>query len=82
MNRCHQPLEMGSNMRAAVVLILLVALPAFGQNHAAASSEPRVETGALDGAAFRIDLPAQWNRGLVMYCHGYLHADTMPNLNA
>ena len=30
-----------------------------------------VETGTLDGAAYRIDIPANWNHGLVIYFHGY-----------
>jgi pimeloyl-ACP methyl ester carboxylesterase len=32
---------------------------------------PRTETGSINGAAFRIDVPDHWNGGLVMYCHGY-----------
>ena len=32
---------------------------------------PTTETGEINGAKFRIDLPEQWNGGLVMYCHGY-----------
>ena len=35
------------------------------------ASEPKVETGDLNGARFRIDIPANWTGGLVMYCHGY-----------
>jgi pimeloyl-ACP methyl ester carboxylesterase len=31
----------------------------------------RTETGRLDGASFRIDIPQNWNRGLVLYFHGY-----------
>jgi pimeloyl-ACP methyl ester carboxylesterase len=34
-----------------------------------------VETGTLDKAAYRIDVPAKWNHGLVVYYHGY--AETM-----
>jgi pimeloyl-ACP methyl ester carboxylesterase len=30
-----------------------------------------IETGDINGAKFRIDMPANWNGGLVMYCHGY-----------
>jgi pimeloyl-ACP methyl ester carboxylesterase len=30
-----------------------------------------VEKGEIEGAAFRIQIPAEWNRGLVMYAHGY-----------
>lgn len=73
----------GAAMRAVVMLIWLAASPAFGQTPAAiAADTPRVETGVLNGAAFRIDLPARWSRGLVMYCHGYLPAGATPDLNA
>jgi pimeloyl-ACP methyl ester carboxylesterase len=34
-------------------------------------AEPRTETGSINSAAFRIDVPENWNGGLVMYCHGY-----------
>jgi pimeloyl-ACP methyl ester carboxylesterase len=30
-----------------------------------------METGEINGAKFRIDIPSEWNGGLVMYCHGY-----------
>ena len=30
-----------------------------------------VETGILDDAAYRIDVPAKWNRSLVVFYHGY-----------
>ena len=30
-----------------------------------------IELGDINGAKFRIDLPDNWNGGLVMYCHGY-----------
>lgn len=32
---------------------------------------PVLETGTLDGAAYRIDIPAKWNGGLVVFYHGY-----------
>jgi len=31
----------------------------------------RTETGEINGAKFRIDMPEKWNGGLVVYCHGY-----------
>lgn len=34
-------------------------------------AQPKTETGDINGAKFRIDVPATWNGGLVMYCHGY-----------
>jgi pimeloyl-ACP methyl ester carboxylesterase len=36
-----------------------------------AAAQPKVEIGAINGAAFRIDIPENWNGGLVVYCHGY-----------
>jgi pimeloyl-ACP methyl ester carboxylesterase len=38
---------------------------------ALSAAEPKVEIGAINGAAFRIDVPDAWNGGLVVYCHGY-----------
>lgn len=38
---------------------------------ACAWAEPKLETGDINGAKFRIDIPEKWNGGLVMYCHGY-----------
>ncbi|HZT39921.1 MAG TPA: alpha/beta fold hydrolase [Bryobacteraceae bacterium] len=35
------------------------------------SAAPRTELGEINGARFRIDIPEQWNGGLVIYCHGY-----------
>ncbi|HEY1730115.1 MAG TPA: hypothetical protein VGG15_00105, partial [Terriglobales bacterium] len=29
------------------------------------------EVGLLDGAAYRIDVPAHWNHALVVFYHGY-----------
>jgi pimeloyl-ACP methyl ester carboxylesterase len=49
-------------MRILVVLCLFTA-PVW--------CAPKSETGELNGAKFRIDVPEQWNGGLVMYCHGY-----------
>jgi pimeloyl-ACP methyl ester carboxylesterase len=37
----------------------------------AAWAQPKAETGELNGAKFRIDVPESWNGTLVMYCHGY-----------
>lgn len=38
---------------------------------AALAAQPKLETGEINGAKFRIDVPEKWNGGLVMYCHGY-----------
>ncbi len=36
-----------------------------------ADTAASVEVGTRDGAAYRIDVPANWNRELVVYYHGY-----------
>ncbi|MEO8660605.1 MAG: alpha/beta fold hydrolase [Bryobacteraceae bacterium] len=40
------------------------------------AAEPSIETGDINGAKFRIDIPSNWNGGLIMYCHGYATAPT------
>lgn len=52
-----------------LTLLLLAALSAGRAT--AADAVRRTETGVLDGAAYRIDVPAHWNRGLVVFFHGY-----------
>jgi pimeloyl-ACP methyl ester carboxylesterase len=37
----------------------------------AASAQPRTEMGTLQGASYRIDVPANWNRNLIVFYHGY-----------
>lgn len=48
----------------AVVLSMALAL-------AACQAQPRVEVGEINGASFRIDIPARWSGVLIVYCHGY-----------
>ncbi len=47
--------------KLVLTLILLLAVAA----------QAKTEFGKLDGAAFRIDVPDDWNHGLVIYYHGY-----------
>src|SRR5262245_20642852 len=37
----------------------------------AAPTAPATVIGEIGGAPYRIDVPAGWNGGLVMFCHGY-----------
>jgi pimeloyl-ACP methyl ester carboxylesterase len=37
-----------------------------------------VDTGVINGAAFYIEIPAAWNKGLVLYTHGYTVVGTRP----
>lgn len=41
-----------------------------------ARTGPVVDTGTLDGAPYRIDIPAGWNGELVVNAHGYVMAGT------
>ena len=38
---------------------------------ALASAQTKTELGEINHAKFRIDVPDNWNHGLVVYCHGY-----------
>jgi pimeloyl-ACP methyl ester carboxylesterase len=71
-------------MRAPIGLALAVVLffsftvsPAGAQPPAPATPLP-VEAGSINGASFRIEIPAKWNKGLVMYAHGYRVAGDRP----
>jgi hypothetical protein len=58
----------------SLIALLCIAsgCSAQGSNPAGGGAKPAaVETGLLGGAAFRIDVPASWNRGLIVYFHGY-----------
>jgi pimeloyl-ACP methyl ester carboxylesterase len=57
-------------MRTAVALLLFVS---------AAAAQHIVETGELNGAKYRIDIPQTWNKQLVLYCHGYSPEPTDPD---
>ena len=46
-------------------------LAVFLASAALCLAAPKTELGAINGAAFRIDVPENWNGSLVVYCHGY-----------
>lgn len=52
-------------MRSIFLISILGVFPAL----LAAQVAP--EIGVLNSAKFRIDVPAKWNGGLIVYCHGY-----------
>lgn len=67
-------------MRSARCIALVLLLASTGCASAASprvapvrlpSTEAVVDTGTLNGAPYRIEVPAGWNGGLVMYAHGY-----------
>ena len=56
----------GLRLRALMLVLLLVAAPL-----ARAATTAATETGELERASYRIDVPAHWNRELVVFFHGY-----------
>ena len=53
---------------AATLLLIAGTLSASARQSPAATT---VETGVIEGAAYYIEIPANWNKGLVLYTHGY-----------
>jgi pimeloyl-ACP methyl ester carboxylesterase len=62
-------------MRCIGSLIVLLCLSsgcsAGGTAEPTAAKPANIDTGTLAGAAYRVDVPADWNHGLVVYFHGY-----------
>jgi len=58
-------------MRALLPLVLAIGLLPATALHAATPPTPRTLSGELQGAPWRLDVPAQWNGELVMLAHGY-----------
>ncbi len=53
-------------MRPAILLLFALLIPA-----GFLTAQNKIDTGELNGANYRIDMPANWNGTLIMYCHGY-----------
>ena len=62
----------------ALVLLLIGVAPGATQTTPAAVNTNTVETGTLNGAPFHIEIPKQWNKGLVLYAHGYTVIGAQP----
>ena len=61
-------------MRLIGMLLLAVVMSLSADASAGtapAKAGPLLETGTLEGATYRIDIPAAWNHDLVVYYHGY-----------
>ena len=57
--------------RILVTLALALLLPAAGAAPVRSADGPLVREGVHENAAFRYEVPAHWNGGLVMFAHGY-----------
>lgn len=70
--------------RAGLLPLVILTLVSFGFGCASTAPPlelPVQETGENNGAAFRIDIPENWNGGLLMYAHGYTVTGTEPGYN-
>ena len=75
-----------SGCRPVAVSLLSLTVGALGIDASAQkpASAPEVlrtpggitEVGLIDGATYRIDVPADWNHSLVVYYHGYVQGPT------
>src|ERR687888_42433 len=54
-----------------IVAILVLALGSVGSQTAVAAG-PVTDQGSIEGAAYKIEIPANWNGNLVLYSHGYV----------
>jgi pimeloyl-ACP methyl ester carboxylesterase len=72
---------MRKSMIAALFLVCVISPFVNAQGDAGTKSEKIVETDMLNGTPFQIEVPGNWNKVLVLYCHGYQLAGTKPNLN-
>lgn len=58
-------------MNRSRVVILSLAMAFAFLSMPAVGDEAKVRTGDIEGVPYRIQIPSRWNRGLVMYAHGY-----------
>ena len=54
---------------ALIASALIASAPGFARD--AAPDGAKTDIGTLQGVSYRIDIPAGWNRGLVVFYHGY-----------
>ena len=75
---------------ARALLLLIVVAPALAGGPGHSDPEPEVlrsssgltEVGTLDQVPYRIDIPANWNRALVVFYHGYTEGPFTYHVNA
>ena len=69
---CVAVLGLVAGVLVAGSAVVRPAVTAFAASTTATELGRRTITGSLDGADFRVELPARWNGTLVLYSHGYL----------
>jgi pimeloyl-ACP methyl ester carboxylesterase len=62
----------------ALLLLSALTAPLRAQSPAPSATANTVDTGVINGAPYYIEIPGQWNKGLVLYAHGYTLAGAQP----
>src|SRR5438876_11116298 len=62
----------------AFLSVLVLAVGLLEASPAAAAPGVLVEQGTIDGAAFLIEIPSNWNHILALYSHGYAFGPANP----
>jgi pimeloyl-ACP methyl ester carboxylesterase len=61
-----------------LVLMPVLVTAVLAQTPEQTAPASTVETGVINGAPFYIELPPRWNKGLVLYTHGYTVVGSRP----
>jgi pimeloyl-ACP methyl ester carboxylesterase len=61
-----------------LLLTIVLAGPLHAQTSQPAAGARTVDTGVINGAPFYIEVPPRWNKGLVLYAHGYTVSGERP----
>jgi pimeloyl-ACP methyl ester carboxylesterase len=70
-----------SSRRVGVHILLLLSVltaPLRAQTPAQPATANTVDRGVINGAPYYIEIPGTWNKGLVLYTHGYAVAGEKP----
>jgi pimeloyl-ACP methyl ester carboxylesterase len=63
---------------ASVAPVGVSSVPLRVQLPAQPTRTNTVDTGVINGAPYYIEIPSQWNKGLVLYAHGYTLVGSRP----
>jgi pimeloyl-ACP methyl ester carboxylesterase len=74
-------LEERPMLSRAIALALIALAVQFAATAADRPTKATAEEGEIAGAKFHIDIPDNWNGGLVMYAHGYAMVAQEPKFN-
>ena len=60
------------HLKLLLAALILAAIPASAQKPTILRTPAGItEVGSVEGAAYRIDIPTDWNHSLIVYYHGY-----------